>query len=110
MAPIGNTGSTDANRQAMRGGLVITTAVAAQSRKDLHNSSVDFAAAIAGKCGFTHVPTGRACLLPYRHAGLCELHSQVTDVSPNRTSDDANPAADITESHIAAACRLLGGS
>ena len=45
----------------------------AQERRDLHNVSVDFAAAAEGLCGFTHVPTGRACRLPYRHAGPCDL-------------------------------------
>jgi hypothetical protein len=34
---------------------------------DLHNISIDFAAASAGRCGFTHLDTGRVCPLPHRH-------------------------------------------
>jgi hypothetical protein len=42
-------------------------------RLDLHNSSIDFAAASAGRCGFTHLDSGRVCQLPHRHAGPCRL-------------------------------------
>ena len=38
-------------------------------RLDLHNISIDFPAAIAGRCGFTHLDTGRVCRLPHRHPG-----------------------------------------
>ena len=34
------------------------------SRLDLHNISIDFAAASAGLCGFTHLNSGRVCQLP----------------------------------------------
>ena len=42
-------------------------------RLDLHNVSIDFAAASAGRCGFTHLDSGRVCHLPHRHAGPCQL-------------------------------------
>jgi hypothetical protein len=45
-----------------------------RERLDLHNSSVDFAAARAGHCGFTRLQTGRVCRLPHRHRGPCEVH------------------------------------
>jgi hypothetical protein len=34
------------------------------SRLDLHNISIDFAAASAGLCGFTQLDSGRVCQLP----------------------------------------------
>ena len=43
------------------------------SRLDLHNISIDFAAASAGLCGFTHLNSGRVCQLPHRHHGPCQL-------------------------------------
>jgi hypothetical protein len=43
------------------------------SRLDLHNISIDFAAASAGLCGFTHLDSGRICELPHRHHGPCQL-------------------------------------
>lgn len=33
-------------------------------RLDLHNISIDFAAAGAGRCGFTHLDSGRVPALP----------------------------------------------
>jgi hypothetical protein len=45
----------------------------ARRRLDLHNISIDFAAASAGRCGFTHLASGRVCLLPHRHPGPCRL-------------------------------------
>ena len=36
-------------------------------RLDFHNVSIDFAAASAGRCGFTHLASGQVCLLPHRH-------------------------------------------
>lgn len=47
-----------------------------QRRRDRHNTSVDFAAATEGLCGFTHMPTGRTCRLPHRHPGPCDLRSR----------------------------------
>jgi hypothetical protein len=49
-------------------------------RLDLHNISTDYAAAIAGRCGFTHLDTGRVCQLPYRHPGPCQLGRHLPDV------------------------------
>ena len=40
-------------------------------RLDLHNISIDFAAASAGLCGFIHLDSGRVCQLPHRHHGPC---------------------------------------
>jgi hypothetical protein len=44
-----------------------------RARLDLHNASVDFAAAVVGRCGFTHLMTGRTCRLIFRHSGPCEF-------------------------------------
>ena len=44
-----------------------------RERLDLHNSNIDFHAALAGQCGFTHLDTGRVCRLPHRHPGPCQL-------------------------------------
>ena len=45
----------------------------APRRLDLHNISIDFAAASAGRCGFTQLASGRVCLLPHRHHDPCQL-------------------------------------
>ena len=45
----------------------------AERRRDLHNTSINFDLAVAGRCGFTHIPSGRVCQLPYRHPGPCKL-------------------------------------
>jgi hypothetical protein len=42
-------------------------------RLDLRNISIDFAAASAGLCGFTHLDSGRVCRLPHGHRGPCQL-------------------------------------
>jgi hypothetical protein len=44
-----------------------------RKRLDLHNISIDFATATVGRCGFTHLASGRICQLPYRHRGACML-------------------------------------
>lgn len=49
-------------------------------RLDFHNVSIDFAAASAGRCGFTHLDTGRVCLLPHRHRDPCQLQDQRQNV------------------------------
>ena len=41
-----------------------------RTRLDLH---IDIAAAEAGRCGFTHLASGRVCLRPHRHPGSCHL-------------------------------------
>ena len=50
-------------------------------RLDLHNVSINFAAANAGQCGFTHLDSGRICHLPHRHSGPCRLqdHNQTAE-------------------------------
>jgi hypothetical protein len=42
-------------------------------RTDIHNASVDQAVASAGLCGFTHLPSGRTCVLPARHPDSCSF-------------------------------------
>jgi hypothetical protein len=44
-----------------------------QDRPAVHNPSVDESLALRGACGQTHLPTGRACVLPYGHTGSCEF-------------------------------------
>jgi hypothetical protein len=53
----------------------------AQERPDLHNSSISEDAAAAARCGEVHLPTGRTCILPHRHAGACKF------VSPEEVED-----------------------
>ncbi len=55
---------------------------AAAGRLDLHNVSIDFAAASAGRCGFTHLDSGRVCQLPHGHAGPCRLQGQRCTAQP----------------------------
>ena len=43
-------------------------------RPDLSNSNVREDLAMAGRCALVHLPTGRTCLLPFRHQGPCEFH------------------------------------
>lgn len=45
-------------------------------RLDLHNSSIDYAAAIAGRCGFTHLDSGRVCQLLHGHDDPCQLQQR----------------------------------
>jgi hypothetical protein len=45
----------------------------AANRRDLHNSSTDFVAAMAGYSAFTHLASGRVCLLPYEHRKDCHF-------------------------------------
>jgi hypothetical protein len=64
----------------------------AQRRRDLHNTSINVAAAIAGQCGFTHVASGRVCHLPHRHPGPCDLVAPTADADRRRrTPHDAAP-------------------
>jgi hypothetical protein len=44
-----------------------------KGRFDVHNASVDESVAGAGLCGFTHLPSGRTCVLPARHPGSCSF-------------------------------------
>jgi hypothetical protein len=50
-----------------------------RQRLDLHNISIDFAAASARRCGFTHLDSGRVCQLSHRHHGPCQLQDQRRD-------------------------------
>lgn len=49
------------------------SSVRALERRDLHNSSIDFEAALAGYCAFTHLASGRVCRLPYGHVDSCRF-------------------------------------
>jgi hypothetical protein len=72
----------------------VNTSVA-QRRQDLHNTSIDAAAAIAGQCGFTHVASGRVCHLPQRHPGPCDLCNPAPRANADRrrgTSHEATPS------------------
>ena len=55
-------------------------------RLDLHNVSIDFAAASVGRCGFTHLASGRFCLLPHRHQGPCQLENHRLATEPAASS------------------------
>jgi hypothetical protein len=50
-------------RQPAPEGGPVTPSLLAQRRLDLHNTSINFAAAVAGRC----VASGRVCRLPHRH-------------------------------------------
>jgi hypothetical protein len=59
------------------------------ARRDLHNASTHFAAALAGRCAFTHLASGRVCLLLYRHPGPCQLtHATLDDAPPGLLAAD----------------------
>ena len=72
--------------QWIRGeGDVVTAVPASQRRLDLHNSSVSFAVAAAGYCGFLHLGSGRICMLLARHANACHLRRPASPpVNPTR--------------------------
>ena len=57
----------------MRNGCATTGSRPAVCRRDLHNSSIDFGAAMAGRCGFRHLASGRVCLLAYGHREGCRF-------------------------------------
>jgi nucleotide-binding universal stress UspA family protein len=42
-------------------------------REEGHNTEINTAAAIAHRCGMTHLASGRFCLLPERHFGSCDF-------------------------------------
>jgi hypothetical protein len=48
-------------------------------RLDLHNLSIDFAVARAGRCGFMTLDIGRVYQLPDRHDGPCQLQDHRQD-------------------------------
>ena len=57
----------------------LTTASDARSqpdgaRPDLSNANIREDLAGRGRCALVHLPTGRTCLLPFRHHGPCEFH------------------------------------
>jgi len=45
--------------------------VVPRRRLELHNHQIDQGVAATHRCGNTHLPTGRVCLLPERHPGGC---------------------------------------
>ncbi|HTX01365.1 MAG TPA: hypothetical protein VMD59_21450 [Acidimicrobiales bacterium] len=44
-----------------------------RGRADAHNASVDVVLVALGRCGMTHLATGRVCAEPGRHQGPCEF-------------------------------------
>ena len=44
------------------------------ARPDLSNANIREDLAGRGRCALVHLPTGRTCLLPFRHHGPCEFH------------------------------------
>ena len=46
----------------------------ADGRPDLSNANVREDLATTGRCALVHLPSGRACLLPFRHQGPCQFH------------------------------------
>jgi hypothetical protein len=67
---------TCTDRRTKERKVMSATRVGTRQRLDLHNASIDFAAATAGQCGFTHLPSGGICRLPHRHLGQCRLKHQ----------------------------------
>ena len=63
----------------------------AERRRDLHNTSINFDLAVAGRCGFTHIPSGRVCQLPYRHPGPCTLRYLAPAATPTPAGLGQNP-------------------
>jgi hypothetical protein len=53
-----------------------------RARLDLHNVSIDIVAAEAGRCGITHLASGRVCLRPPRHPGSCHPESIAETPTP----------------------------
>jgi hypothetical protein len=60
-------------REAYRKGRSMISSPRALERRDLHNSSINFEAALAGHCAFTHLASGRVCQLPYGHVDSCRF-------------------------------------
>src|SRR5215204_5685400 len=50
-------------------------------RLDLHNISIDFAAASAGRCGFTHLDSGRVRQLPTATTALASCKTSAATLS-----------------------------
>lgn len=49
---------------------------------EVHNASVNEAAARKGECAHVHLPTGRMCTLPFGHSGSCEfIAAEAADAS-----------------------------
>jgi hypothetical protein len=67
------------------------TASPAQARRDLHNASINFDVAVGGRCGFTHVASGRVCRLPHRHPGPCDLRHLGPFATPTSTQCEDHP-------------------
>ena len=44
-----------------------------EDRPDLSSPHIREDVAMAGRCANVHLPTGRTCTLPERHAGSCEF-------------------------------------
>jgi hypothetical protein len=73
----------------------------AERRRDLHNTSIDFDLAVAGRCGFTHIPSGRVCQLPDRHPGPCKLRYLAPSAPPTTAGLGQNPTAGLGQNPTA---------
>lgn len=51
-------------------------------RLELHNIEIDQTAAAMHRCGTTHLPTGRVCMLPERHRGGCQFTERPRRAKP----------------------------
>ena len=54
---------------------------APRPRLELHNHQIDQTVALSHRCGNTHLPTGRVCLLPERHPGGCQFTDRPVTIS-----------------------------
>ena len=64
-----------------------------KTRLDLHNISINFAAASRGRCGFTHLDRGWVSQLPHRHRGPCDLRPQNRVCAAAAGSNELEPGA-----------------
>ena len=47
--------------------------IGADRNREVHNATVHETVARVGLCAQIHLPTGRLCMLPYRHRGSCDF-------------------------------------
>jgi hypothetical protein len=64
---------------------------AGRTATGLAQTSINVDLAVAGRCGFTHIPSGRVCQLPYRHPGPCTLRYLAPAATPTRAGLGQHP-------------------
>lgn len=57
----------------------VTTAFCTARTSEMHNVSVNEAAAMEGKCAMVHLPSGRMCAQPHGHRGSCLFLADVRE-------------------------------